>query len=125
MVKELPKPADAKKSAGEDGAPGASPSPAAKKPEAAEEGLEVPPLSNLLEFVAWMVLQLSAEQFEEEDAKERLLHWMHAQGGFLSDEMGALRQASLKLQVLAIPTSPVHSFRPIISLFSSQMHTQI
>jgi len=79
----------------------ASTSPASKKAEQADEGPEVPPLSNLLEFVAWLVLLLSGEEFNSQDGSNgRLLDWTNGRGGFLSDEMDAVRDASVRLQVL-------------------------
>lgn len=61
----------------------------------------MPPLSNLLEFVAWMMLQLSAEQLEsDKGSKGRLLDWSNGRGGFLGDQMSALHDASVKLQVI-------------------------
>jgi hypothetical protein len=65
--------------------------------------MEVPPLSNLLEYVAWLVLMLSGEKFNSQlGSNGRLLEWTNGRGGFLTDELDAVRDASVRLQVLLL-----------------------
>ena len=62
--------------------------------EATEQpGPQVPPVSTLLEFVAWVVQTgqaLNAKALED---------WSKGRGGYLIDELSCVREASVRVQV--------------------------
>lgn len=67
-------------------------SPGSKAEEAA--GPEVPPVSTLLEFVAWVVLTghpVGTKAVED---------WGKGRGGYLMDELDRVKEASIRVQVL-------------------------
>lgn len=68
--------------------------------EASPEGDkdDVPPLGTLLEFIAWLALQWLESQTEGLRSKSSGL-WASGRGGFLADEINAVQDASIRLQV--------------------------
>lgn len=65
--------------------------------EAEEAGPEVPPVSTLLEFVAWVVLTghpVGTKAVED---------WSKGRGGYLMDELDRVKEASVRVQVLHPP----------------------
>ena len=58
-----------------------------------EEGPEVPPVTTLLEFVAWVVLTqhpLGSKAVED---------WSKGRGGYLIDELDQVKEAYIRVQV--------------------------
>ncbi len=64
---------------------------------------DAPQLATLLEFIAWLALQW--RQQESGSQSRRLLRktsglgWAAGRGGFLGDELEAVQEASIRLQV--------------------------
>ena len=66
--------------------------------ESQEEGtgLEVPPVSTLLEFVAWVVLTghpVGSKAVED---------WSKGRGGYLMDELDQVKEAYIRVQVVCV-----------------------
>ena len=55
----------------------------------------VPEVATLLEFVAWVVLC-------DVPATARSANWFKGRGGFLADQLDAVREASIRIQVLLL-----------------------
>ena len=62
---------------------------ASPRPAAAQT---VPEVATLLEFVAWVVLC-------DVPATARSANWFKGRGGFLADQLDAVREASIRIQV--------------------------
>ena len=58
----------------------------------------VPDINTLLEFVAWLIWQKQV-QAREGTLESRASAWMKGRGGFLSEELSTVRDASIRLQV--------------------------
>lgn len=58
-----------------------------------QAGPEVPPVSTLLEFVAWVV------QTGQALSRKALEDWSKGRGGYLIDELSYVREASIRVQV--------------------------
>ncbi len=66
-----------------------SPRAASPRPSVA---MTVPEVATLLEFVAWVVLC-------DVPATARSANWFKGRGGFLADQLDAVREASVRIQV--------------------------
>lgn len=71
---------------------------------------DAPPITTLLEFIAWLALQWTGEDSSEGVLKSRGsgFGWVNGRGGFLADEMESVQDASIRLQVNQRPTSNAH-----------------
>ena len=69
---------------------------AGSSPEGKEDGNdpEVPPVSTLLEFVAWVVLT------QHPVGTKAVEDWSKGRGGYLMDELDQVKEASIRVQVL-------------------------
>lgn len=69
---------------------------------------EAPQLATLLEFVAWLALQWREETKAEAESLTRRtsgMGWVTGRGGFLADDLDALQEASIRLQVCSASAS--------------------
>ena len=57
-----------------------------------------PAVTTLLEFVAWLV-------FTEVPASARSANWFKGRGGYLADQLIAVREASVRVQVIQVPNT--------------------
>ncbi len=67
-------------------------SPRSASPRRSSGAVEVPEVATLLEFVAWVVLC-------DVPATARSANWFKGRGGFLADQLDAVREASIRIQV--------------------------
>ena len=57
-------------------------------------------MANVLDHIAWNVICANAEEFESPQFRSnRLIDWGNGRGGFLADDMIALHDATVRLQV--------------------------
>ena len=66
--------------------------------------LAIPEVATLLEFVAWVV-------FCEVPPSARSANWFKGRGGFLADQLEAVREASIRIQASASQRD-IHELHP-------------
>ena len=62
-----------------------------------DEGPEVPPVSTLLEFIAWVVLT------QQPVGSKAVGDWIKGRGGYLIDELDQVKEAYIRVQVSPLP----------------------
>ena len=67
-----------------------------------DDGPEMPPVSTLLEFVAWVVLTGHAV------GSKAVGDWGKGRGGYLIDELDQVKEASIRVQVCPAYDSLLH-----------------